>query len=265
MAKPIIVLVHGAFCNSSCWDKVIPPLKKQGHQVVAFANPLRGLGYDDEHLMSLLKVLENEKDSDGRTGKDKGVVLVGHSYGCAVITNAVPGGNKSVGAMVYVAGAAPKAGDPLVHLKDKLAQQARALLDPPNEEMDPKDLVAREFRQVEMSGCEFYLRQDRFAEVLNGDEASTEESSVMASNQRPLSTAPLRQNSKIEGWKGRKTWFIIPKKDQVFPHEEQCASAAYASTKERTTVFENAQHMLILKHAGDVAAIIEKAAGQIQK
>src|SRR5918995_6714834 len=96
--RPTIVLVHGAFAESSSWDRVIDPLVAEGHRVIAVANPLRGLASDAAAVSDLIRTIEGP------------VVLVGHSYGGAVITNVDPGAGEIVG-LVYVAAFAPKPGE----------------------------------------------------------------------------------------------------------------------------------------------------------
>ncbi len=97
-AKPTIVLVHGAFADASGWNGVTERLVGAGYPVVAAANPLRGVKSDADYVSSLLKSI------------DKPVVLVGHSYGGAVIS-AAANGNKNVKALVFVAAFAPDRGE----------------------------------------------------------------------------------------------------------------------------------------------------------
>ena len=95
--KPTIVLVHGGWDNSSGWNAVVEKLQRRGYPVIAPANPLRGLASDAAYVSSVLDTIEGP------------VVLVGHSYGGAVITNAAVG-HANVKALVYIAGFAPDAG-----------------------------------------------------------------------------------------------------------------------------------------------------------
>src|ERR687896_940432 len=95
---PTIVLVHGAFAESSSWDGVIEPLQIAGHRVIAAANPLRGLASDATAVSDLVRGVEGP------------VVLVGHSYGGAVISNVAADAGEITG-LVYVSGFAPDAGE----------------------------------------------------------------------------------------------------------------------------------------------------------
>ncbi len=266
MPQPIVVLVHGTFCNSSCWDRVSLALQEKGYEVVAMANPLRGMGQDDVHLASLLEALGKEKDSQGKAGD---VVLVGHSYGGAVITNGVPEGNTNVKAMVYVSATAPLPNEPLVPAEDKIAQRARAILAPAEEPQPPgidpqKDLLQRGDCGQNDGICDLYIRQERFGAVLIGPAAGESETMMMAANQRPLSAPILQQKSRIQGWKDKQPWFIIPKDDQVLPAAVQRKSAERATVKERIREVD-ATHMIILSHPETVVHIIEAAAASIPK
>ena len=97
-AKPRIVLVHGAFADSSSWNGVVPILKQDGYSVVAAANPLRSVASDGAYVRALVASIQQP------------VVLVGHSYGGMVISNA-GSGLSNVKALVYVAAFAPEAGE----------------------------------------------------------------------------------------------------------------------------------------------------------
>ena len=96
--RSTIVLVHGAFAESASWDRVIPELQQAGHPVVAAANPLRGLASDAASVSDVVGSIDGP------------VVLVGHSYGGAVISNVDPDAGDII-ALVYVNGFAPDAGE----------------------------------------------------------------------------------------------------------------------------------------------------------
>jgi pimeloyl-ACP methyl ester carboxylesterase len=103
-AKPTVVLVHGAFADASGWAGVIDRLERQRYPVVAPANPLRGVASDAAYLQSFLATIEGP------------IVLVGHSYGGMVITNAALG-NANIKALVYIAAYAPDEGDTVASLE----------------------------------------------------------------------------------------------------------------------------------------------------
>ena len=120
--KPTIVLVHGGWDNSSGWNDVITKLQRRGYPVIAPANPLRSLSGDAAYVSSVLDTIQGP------------IVLVGHSYGGAVITNAVVG-HDNVEALVYIAAFAPDAGESLVQLVTMN----------PGSEIGPNTLIARPY------------------------------------------------------------------------------------------------------------------------
>src|SRR5215208_3025532 len=99
-SQPTVVLVHGAFADASGWNGVIERLQAEGVQIMAPANPLRGIPIDSAYIASLLEQIPGP------------VLAVGHSYGGAVITNAATNANNVVG-LVYVAAFAPDEGEPV--------------------------------------------------------------------------------------------------------------------------------------------------------
>jgi pimeloyl-ACP methyl ester carboxylesterase len=105
-AKPTVVLVHGAFADASGWNDVIHRLLCDGYPVIAPANPLRGIPSDSAYLASVLAAIEGP------------IVLVGHSYGGVVITNAAKG-NANVKALVYIAAFAPDEGETVGYLQNQ--------------------------------------------------------------------------------------------------------------------------------------------------
>src|SRR3954468_8102977 len=103
--KPTIVLVHGSYADASSWSAVIPALQKRGYRVIATANPLRGLPEDSASLANTLTQIKGP------------IVLVGHSYGGMVISNAATG-NPNVKALVYIAAFAPRQGETVQNVND---------------------------------------------------------------------------------------------------------------------------------------------------
>ena len=150
--KPTIVLVHGAWADASSWNEVTNRLQRRGFTVIAPANPLRGLASDAAYLSSILATISGP------------TVLVGHSYGGMVITNAATG-NANVKALVYIAAFAPDAGESLGSLGAMN----------PGSELDPTTLLFR----PHPSGLDVYIAPEAFREVFAADvKAST--AAVMA-------------------------------------------------------------------------------------
>ena len=162
--KPTIVLVHGAFADASSWTGVIKILRKDGYVVMAPANPLRGVKSDGQYIGSLLGSLKES------------VVLVGHSYGGSVITEAA-NDHPNVKALVYVAGFAPAAGETAAGLSSKFQGSTLGpALAPP----------------VPLSGGskDLYILQDKFPAQFAAD-VPVAQAALMAVTQRPITDAQL--------------------------------------------------------------------------
>src|SRR6516162_2964383 len=160
MPSPAIVLVHGAFADASSWRPVFDRLVGDGHTVLAPPNPLRGLPYDASFTASIIDQLDGP------------VVLVGHSYGGAVIT--VAGGSNKVAGLVYVAGLAPDEGESVNDLQGRFPSLAMGPL----------------VRAASLADCsvEVSIDPERFHDVFCAD-LSDADAAFMAISQRPGSAA----------------------------------------------------------------------------
>ncbi|MBW4528576.1 MAG: alpha/beta hydrolase [Phormidium tanganyikae FI6-MK23] len=231
-SKPTIVLVHGAFAESSSWNGVLTRLIAKGYPTIAAANPLRGVKSDAGYVASILKGIEGP------------IVLVGHSYGGAVITNAV-NGNKNVKALVYVAGFAPNTGETAVELSGRYPGSTLGpTLAPPIALSD--------------SGKDLYIRQDKFHAQFAAD-VPVAETKLMATTQRPITEAALNEASGAPAWKATPSWFIYGDRDLNIPAVVQSFMAKRANSKE-TIVVKGASHVVMVSHPEAVAKIIEHAA-----
>jgi pimeloyl-ACP methyl ester carboxylesterase len=219
--KPTIVFVHGAFAESSSWNGVLTKLITKGYPTVAVANPLRGVKSDADYIASALK------DINGP------IVLVGHSYGGAVITNAV-NGNRNVKALVYVAGFAPELGETAIELSGRYPGSTLGpTLAPPVELPD--------------GGKDLYIQQDKF------------DAQLMASTQRPITEAALNEASGVPAWKSTPSWFIYGDRDLNIPPAALSFMANRANSKE-TVVVNGASHVVMVSHSDAVANLIDRAA-----
>lgn len=231
-AKPTIVLVHGAFAESSSWNGVLTRLIAKGYPVVAVANPLRGVRSDADYVAGVVK------------GIDGPVVLVGHSYGGAVITNAIDGDGK-VKALVYVAAFAPESGENAAELSGRFPGSTLGpTLAPPVALPD--------------GGKDLYIRQDKFRAQFAAD-VSGKEASLMAGTQRPITEAALTEASGTPAWKSVPSWFIYGDRDLNIPAAALGFMAERAGSKE-TVVVKGASHVVMISHADAVAKVIEHAA-----
>jgi pimeloyl-ACP methyl ester carboxylesterase len=230
--KPRIVLVHGAFAESSSWNGVVAELLDRGYSVVAAANPLRSVSSDAEYVASLLKSI---------TGP---VVLVGHSYGGSLITNAARG-NRNVKALVYVAAFAPEVGETAAELSARFPGSTLGdALAPP---------VA-----LPSGGSDLYIQQDKFGPQFAAD-VPEEQTKLMAATQRPITVAALNEASGEPAWKTIPSWFTFGNRDKNIPAQALSFMAERAGSKE-TVVVKGASHVLMISHPEAVAKLIKKAA-----
>jgi pimeloyl-ACP methyl ester carboxylesterase len=230
--KATVVLVHGAFAGSSSWNGVISRLLGQGYPVVAAANPLRSLKGDSDYVAALLKSIKGP------------IVLVGHSYGGAVITNAATG-NSNVKALVYVAGFAPEAGETALALSNRLPGSTLGpTLAPP---------VA-----LPNGGNELYIQPDKFPAQFAAD-VPLAEARLMAATQRPVAESALGQSAGEAAWKTIPSWFIFGTLDKNIPPAVQSFMAKRAGAK-KTVEVKGASHVVMVSHPAEVATLVHDAA-----
>lgn len=231
-AKPTVVLVHGAFADSSSWNGVAEILQKDGYRVVAAANPLRSVSGDAAYVSSIVDSIKGP------------VVLVGHSYGGQVITTAA-NGHDNVKSLVYVAAFAPDTGEAAAELAGKFPGGTLGeALAPPVKLAD--------------GGVDFYIDQNRFREQFAQD-VPVAEAALMAMGQRPITEAALKEKSGNPAWKSLPSWFIYGDGDRNIPAKALGFMAERAGSK-RTVVIQDASHVVMVSHPGDVAELIQEAA-----
>lgn len=231
-SKPTIVLVHGAFAESSSWNSVLTRLIAKGYPTVAIANPLRGVETDAAYVASVLKGIEGS------------VVLVGHSYGGMVITDAVDD-NENVKALVYVAGFAPEVGETAAELSGLYPGGTLGpTLAPPVELPD--------------GGKDLYIQQDKFHAQFAADVPASD-AQLMASTQRPITEVALNEAASESAWKSVPSWFIYGDRDLNIPAAAHSFMANRASSRE-TIAVNGASHVVMISHPDAVAEIIEHAA-----
>ncbi|SFU84671.1 Pimeloyl-ACP methyl ester carboxylesterase [Polaromonas sp. YR568] len=230
--KPTIVLVHGAFAESSSWNNVVRILKKDGYPVVAAANPLRSVKGDADYVSNLVASIPTP------------VVLVGHSYGGSVISEAA-NGNANVKALVYVAAFAPEAGENALGLSGKF----------PGSTLGPT-LAA----PVALSGGgkDLYIQQDKFHDQFASD-VSRADAGLMAATQRPVTEAAVHEASGTPAWKTLPSWFIYGDQDKNIPPQALAFMAERAHSKQ-TVVVKGASHVVMVSRPEPVAKLIERAA-----
>ena len=234
---PTVVLEHGAWANSASWNGVVRRLQRDGYTVDVPPNPLQGLAFDPAFLADFLHTISGP------------IVLVGHSYGGAVITNAATG-DKQVKALVYVDAFAPDKGQTIGQLVTAVPGSCVVAADPTT------IFNLAPFPGAPAGVFDAYFKQGLFpACFANGLPAS--EARVLAATQEPLSTIALSQKSGVPAWKTIPSWAVIGTVDRVIPPAEQLAMARHAHahiTKVR------APHLSMISNPGVVTRVIVEAA-----
>ncbi len=230
---PTVVLVHGAFAGADGWSVVIEMLGRRGFPVIAAANPLRGVRHDANYLACLLLSIEGP------------VVLVGHSYGGTVITNAVTGTVSKVRALVYVGAFSPDVGESVVSLAGLFPGSTLGdNLAPPVTLGDgAKDL---------------YIAQNRFHGQFAADvpEAQTRPMSI---TQRPIAESAILELFGEPSWKGIPSWHVDGTADRNIPAAAMKFMAQRAGAK-NTVELAGASHVPHISQAKAIADVIEEAA-----
>lgn len=231
--RPTIVLVHGAFADSSGWQAVAERLMRAGFPVLAFSNPLRGPLADAEYLRRFLDTIEGP------------VVLVGHSYGGAVVTNAATG-DPDVRSLVYVAAYAPDEGESVA--------AANALGGGHTEVTD--HLVLRPFPGAAEGDADAYIDPAWFPRLFAQDlPAAT--ARFIAASQRPGALAALVTPSGEPAWREIPSWYLVASRDRIIPPEAERAMAERAGA---TTVEIDSSHVPMISHPGVVVRLVRQAA-----
>ena len=218
-----IVLVHGGWADGSSWSKVISILHEAGHQAIAVQLPLHSLSDDVETVKRAVEFV------------GKPTILVGHSYGGAVITNAGYN-NPNVKGLVYIAAFAPDEG-----------QSLSTFVNPAN---FPKDLF------IVDSGGFIYLNPKIFRENFAQD-VDPAEADIMAIVQKPFHQSNFVEKSGPPAWKQLPTWYQISTADHMIPPDVQ---RMFAQRMNATTISLPASHASYVSHPNEIAQFILDAA-----
>ena len=231
--KPSIVLVHGAWGDSSSWSAVISRLQADGYTVYSPANPLEGLSTDATSIRDFLDTISGP------------IILVGHSYGGAVITNAATG-DASVKALVYIDAFAPNEGQTIGQLVTTV---------PGSCVTDDANLTLVPYPGAPAGAEDAYIKQSAFASCMaNGLPAK--EAAQLGAVQRPLTTAALNEASGVPAWKTIPSWAVVGTADNAIPPAEQLAMAQAAGAH-ITEV--KAPHLSMVSNPGVVTKVILEA------
>ncbi|MFD7962942.1 alpha/beta fold hydrolase [Streptomyces zaomyceticus] len=232
-AKATVVLVHGAFADAASWNPVTERLQRQGHPVIAAANPLRGLTHDAAQVTARLAAVPGP------------VVLVGHSYGGAVITQAAAAA-PNVKALVYIAAFVPDVGEVLGELAARFpgSQLDAALTPVPVPGPDGSTTI------------DLYIRPDRYHDVFAQDVARST-TRTLAAGQRPLSASAFTDRVGGAAWRTVPSWTLISTQDRGIVPALQRFQAARARSR---TIEVPTSHLPMHSRPDAVAALIRSAA-----
>lgn len=194
-----IVLVHGAWADGSCWQKVILPLRKEGLKVTCAPIPLTSLTAD---IAALQRVLE-------RT--DRPVLLAGHAYGGAVIAGPT---DARVRSLLYVAALAPAEGETVADVFYRAKPHPQA----PQLAPDAHGLI--------------WMPEGGFAHAV-AHRASPDETTILEAVQRPLTAKCIQEKAPPPAWKAKPSWFLLAKEDRMIAPETQCFLAERMGAKIR--------------------------------
>lgn len=223
-----IVLVHGFWADGSSWSKVIPILQKEGHRVIAVQLPLHSLADDVATVKRAIAQL------GGPT------ILVGHSYGGEVITNAAYN-NPNVTGLVYIAAVAPQEGQSLSNFVDitKL----------------PKDFLI-----IDKGGFA-YLNPKLFHDLFVQD-VDQAQANIMAVTQKPPNLSILAEKSGPPAWKQIPTWYQVSENDRMIP---PVAEHLFAKQMNSTTISLPSSHASLVSHPNEIAQLILNATKGVAK
>ncbi|MFD6286873.1 alpha/beta fold hydrolase [Streptomyces sp. NPDC060205] len=240
--KPTVVLVHGAWSDSSSWHGVIKRLQTDGYPVNAAALPLRGLSSDSAYVADYLKSIPGP------------IVLVGHSYGGSVITNAARG-NTNVKALVYVAAFAPDKGETSNDLVAKFP--GSHITDDPSAQV-PTALNAVPYTQADgTQGIDLYIKPDHYRDMFLNKSVSDSEIAALSAEQRPVTGQAIGEPSGEPAWKTIPSWYLVAKNDHAIPPAAERFMAKRANAH---TVEVDAPHVVALTNPGAVTGLVERAA-----
>ncbi|MEU6440837.1 alpha/beta hydrolase [Streptomyces sp. NPDC047046] len=231
--KPTVVLEHGAFADSSSWNGVISRLRADGYPVVAAADPLRGPHDDATSLRGLLDHIKGPK------------ILVGHSYGGSVISEAAAH-DTGVKALVYVAAFLPAPGESALELTNKFPGSTLP------DALDPVNITNPDGSQ----GTDLYIQQDKFRHQFAAD-VPRDEAALAAAGQRPVAQSALEEKATVAAWKTIPSWDIVTTRDLNIPAAAQRFMAARAHSHVTEVA---ASHSVAVSRPALVTRVIEDAA-----
>lgn len=232
--KPTIVLVHGGYADSSCWNQTIEELQDDGYTTIAGSNPLRGIPTDAPYIASLL---------DSITGP---IVLVAHSMGGTVITNAAAG-KSNVTALVYIAAFVPDVGETQGDLINMF----------PGSEVLPVSVPVPYTKADGTTGTDLYLSPD--GQAAFAADISRDAFRVLQATQRPFDADSFIYPTQAAAWQTIPSWGLVAGRDKAIPPEAERFMYRRANARKIVEV-RNSSHVAMISHPRIVANLIDEAA-----
>ena len=230
MSQPTVVLVHGAFADASSFGDVLTQLLDSGTSVIAPAVPNRSLNGDAAYVAAVLATVPGP------------VVLVGHSYGCAVAT--VAGTADNVASLVYLAGFVPEKGESLGELAGRFPDSDLGSL--PGADADP-------------GGLDLSVAVDKFPSVFAAD-VDPGVSRILAVSQRPLSAAAFEEPAGSAAWHTKPAWGLVATADRTINPDVQRFGYERANV---ASLEVESSHLVMLSHPDAVSELIVKAVSAV--
>jgi pimeloyl-ACP methyl ester carboxylesterase len=229
MKQPVknVVLVHGAFADGSGWKAVADILKNDGYKVSVVQHPETSYADDQKYTKAAIDAVGGP------------VVLVGHSYGGSVITEA--GNHPNVAALVYIAAFAPDEGESCASIEQALPQASKAF-------------------KADSNGL-WWIEQEHFVADFAAD-IPRDEAEFMAISQVPISTDAFTHKVTNPAWKHKPTWYMVATADRSINPDQERMMAKRANAK---TVEVNSSHVAYVSHPKEAAKLIVEAATSVAK
>jgi pimeloyl-ACP methyl ester carboxylesterase len=233
-AKPTIVLVHGGYADSSCWNGTIQELQRKGYTTIAGPNPLRGIPTDAPYIASLL---------DSISGP---IVLAAHSMGGTVITNAAAG-KSNVKALVYIAAFVPDVGETQGELIGKF----------PGSEVLPVSVPVPYTKPDGTTGTDLYLSKD--GQAAFAADVSTATFQLLQATQRPFDADSFIYPTQAAAWRTIPSWGLVAGQDKAIPPAAERWMYSRANFRKVVEV-PTSSHVAMISHPKITADLIEEAA-----
>ncbi|MFC6155550.1 alpha/beta fold hydrolase [Kribbella sp. NPDC058693] len=232
--KPTIVLVHGGYADSSCWNAVIQKLQREGYTTIAGSNPLRGIPTDAPYIGSLLDSIDGP------------VVLVAHSMGGTVITNAAAG-KSNVKALVYIAAFAPDVGETQGELITKF----------PGSLVEPVSVGIPYTKADGTTGIDLYLSKD--GQAAFAADISAESFRILQATQRPFDADSFIYPTTAAAWRTIPSWGLVAGRDKAIPPAAERWMYARGNFR-RVVEVRTSSHVVMISHPQTTADLILEAA-----